>query len=195
MKRALSFFVFSVALAVQASGQAHETYTLVALDSSASTVHIETADHRTLSLGKQPPLSLLNQSDAAQHTSWEGPVVSENHQAVGVQAVFSTCCPSSSLPLQLVVYADGVVHRFHVHRFQGTLPIFAWHFVDGGTRVAFSQRAPHGDCFVHWELRDVTTERLLDVAEVPVGCEEIPNPPLLTIPSWVMGPQSEPVVN
>ena len=73
-----------------------------------------------------------------------------------------------------------------MHRFTGVgLPIFQWHFADDGTRVAFGQEPVHFGCEVHYELRDILSERLIDSADVPQPCGQRPNPPAMTIPKWV----------
>jgi hypothetical protein len=41
------------------------------------------------------------------------------------------------------------------------MPIWHWRFVDGGRAVAFVQRPTHGAAPDHYELRDVTSGRLL----------------------------------
>jgi hypothetical protein len=114
-------------------------------------------------------------------SSFRDPVVSADRTAVGAQAQFPNCCTSYDVPLQLVVYARGQVHRF-----TGIgLPIFQWHFADSGTRVAFGQEPIHFGCSVHYELRDIQSERLIESADVPQPCGQNPNPPAVPIPNWV----------
>ena len=116
-----------------------------------------------------------------EQTSFGTPIVSSAHTAVGAQALFKNCCTSYDIPLQLVVYADG-----NIHRFTGKgLPIFQWHFDDDGTRVAYGQEPVHSGCEIHYELRDVRSERLIDSADIPQACGQIPNPPVVKVPKWV----------
>jgi len=96
--------------------------------------------------------------------------------------MFANCCTSYDVPLQLVIYARGKTHRF-----QGGLAIFEWHFVDGGRRVAFSQQPVHFACSVHWELRDIASERLIAAADIPEACGQVPDPPKVEMPKWVTG--------
>ena len=72
------------------------------------------------------------------------------------------------------------------HRFTGIgLPIFQWHFADSGTQVAFGQEPVHFGCSIHYELRDIRSERLLDSADVPEPCGLDPDPTPGAVPKWV----------
>jgi hypothetical protein len=116
-----------------------------------------------------------------EQTAFSPPVLSSQKTAVGAQAMFANCCTSYDIPLELVVYAAG-----RVHRFRGIdLPIFQWGFVDGGTRVAYGQEPVHFGCSTHYELRDIDTERLIEAVDVPQPCGQIPNPKPVPIPLWV----------
>lgn len=146
-----------------------ETYESVTIDAEGSLVII-TSDHRTIVVRRE-----------GDQTAFAKPIISTGRTAVGAQAEFKNCCTSYDIPLQLVIYANGTVHRL-----SGIgLPIFTWQFVDGGTRVAFGQEPVHFGCSVHYELRDVQSERLIDSADVPEPCGQIPNPPAVQIPQWV----------
>lgn len=114
-------------------------------------------------------------------TSFSEPILSALRTAVGAQANFPNCCTSYDIPLQLVVYANG-----RVHRFTGTgLPIFDWHFADGGTRVAFGQEPVHFGCAIHYELREIESERLVDSVDIPQRCGQVTDPPVVKPPKWV----------
>ena len=65
------------------------------------------------------------------------------------------------------------------------MPIFQWHFVGGGARVAFRQELVHFGCVVHYELRDVLPERLISAADFPDPCGQVPNPKPVKVPKWV----------
>ncbi len=114
-------------------------------------------------------------------TTFEKPVISPDRRAVGVQAMFKNCCTSYDIPLQLVIYSQGKTHRFE------GLVIFDWHFADGGRRVVFSQQTVHFACLVHWELRDIASERLVAEVDIPEACGQTPDPPKVKIPHWVTG--------
>jgi len=89
--------------------------------------------------------------------------------------------------MKLVVYANGKTHRF-----TGIgLPIFQWHFADGGTRIAFGQEPVHFGCSIHYELRDIESERLIESADVPGPCGLNPNPTVGKVPDWVSDLRSE----
>src|SRR5262249_21205463 len=122
-----------------------------------------------------------------EQTSFSDPVVSADRTAVGAHANFPNCCTSYDIPLQLVVHAAG-----RIHRLTGSgLPIFEWHFVDGGRRVAFGQETVHFSCSTHYELREVVSQRLVAAADVPEPCGQIPDPPPVKVPGWVKGLTAE----
>lgn len=114
-------------------------------------------------------------------SGYSEPRVSPDRRAVGAQAVYPNCCTSYDIPLELVVYADRRAHRFT----GDGLAIFRWRFADGGSRVAYGQEPVHFGCSVHYQLRDVRSERLIDSADVPEPCGQVPDPPAVKIPAWV----------
>jgi hypothetical protein len=141
-------------------------------------LRIQTSEHRTITLSKGG-FPKAGESFGKQ-TAFGKPVISENRRAVGAQAMFGNCCTSYDIPLQLVIHSAGKTHRF-----EGGLAIFDWHFADGGRRVVFSQQTVHFTCSVHWELRDIASERLLATADIPEACGQIPDPPKVEVPKWV----------
>jgi len=146
-----------------------ETYQAAAIDARGNLV-ITTSDRRTVVVPKE-----------AEQTSFDAPLVSSARAAVGATAKFSNCCTSYDIPMKLVVYANGKTHQF-----TGIgLPIFQWHFADGGTRVAFGQEPVHFGCSIHYELRDIESERLIESADVPEPCGLNPNPTVGKVPDWV----------
>jgi hypothetical protein len=153
----------------KAAGQQIETYESAEIDPSGN-IRIITSDRRTIMVMKD-----------LEQTSFEPPLVSPDRTAVGAQANYSNCCTSYDVPLKLVVYSHGKAHRF-----KGVeLPIFQWHFADSGTRVAYSQEPVHFGCEIHYELRDIESERLVETADIPEPCGQRPDPPPTTIPLWV----------
>ena len=152
-----------------AARQQVETYESATIDPDGQ-LRITTSDGRTIVVAKE-----------GQQSSFRNPTVSPDRTAVGAQADYPNCCTSYDIPLQLVVYARGTVHRF-----KGIgLPIFQWHFTDGGARVAYGQEPVHFGCATHYELREVHSERLIDSADIPQPCGQRPDPPHTTIPNWV----------
>jgi hypothetical protein len=154
-----------------------EMYELADIDADGS-LRIVTTVRKTIVVPKGS-FSGAGESFGTQ-TEFGKPVISADKRAVGAQAMFANCCTSYDIPLQLVVYSRGKTHRF-----EGGLAVFDWHFVDGGRRVAFSQQTVHFACSVHWELRDVATERLVAEADIPEACGENPDPPAVKVPRWV----------
>ena len=154
-----------------------ETYESADIDADGR-LRIVTTEHKTIVVPKGG-FSRAGETFGTQ-TEFGGPLISADKRAVGAQAMFANCCTSYDIPLQLVVYSLGKTHRF-----EGGLAIFDWHFVDGGRRVAFSQQTVHFACSVHWELRDVATERLVAEADIPETCGENPDPPAVKVPQWV----------
>lgn len=146
---------------------------------AAGDLVIVTSDHRTILVPRE-----------GEQSSFDDPIVSSARTAVGAQAEFPNCCTSYDIPLQLVVYALGKVHRF-----TGIgLPIFRWHFADGGTRVAFAQETVHFSCSTHYELRDIKSEQLIASADIPEPCGQAPVARVVKMPKWVAdlnaGPKS-----
>lgn len=146
-----------------------ETYESATIDATGNLV-ITTSDRRTIMVPKR-----------SEQSSFARPVASADRTAVGAQAEFPNCCTSYDIPLQLVIYAKGKTHRF-----KGIgLPIFRWHFVNGGDHVAFGQEPVHAGCSIHYELRDVQSERLIDSADIPQPCAQNQHPEAVKIPNWV----------
>ena len=165
-----------------ASGQrtpAKEVYESVDVDADGN-LRVLTSDQRTIIVPKGgfPKAG----ETFGKQTAFEKPVLSDDRRAVGAQALFGNCCTSYDIPLQLVIYSNGKTHRI-----EDRLPIFDWHFADGGRRVVFSQQTVHFACSVHWELRDIASERLIAAADIPEACGQSPDPPHVKVPNWVTG--------
>jgi hypothetical protein len=157
-----------------------ETYESADIDANGN-LRIVTSDHRTITV---PKTATPSAGEAlGTQTAFEKPVLSDDRRAVAAPALFGNCCTSYDIPLQLVVYSRG-----RTHRFEGGLAIFDWHFADGGRRVVFSQQTVHFTCSVHWELRDIASERLLAAVDIPETCGQVPDPPRVSVPRWVTGP-------
>jgi hypothetical protein len=78
-------------------------------------------------------------------------------RAVGWTAMYPNVATSYPIPLELLVYADGKLHRFRGNE----LPIWRWRFSGDGTEVAFEQETVHGGIGVHYERRRVRDGRLV----------------------------------
>lgn len=153
-----------------ASGESGlETYESAGIDANGN-LTILMANGRTVTVRKE-----------GDQTSFSTPVLSSTRAAVGAEAMFPNCCTSYDVPLQLIVYAAGKVHRFG----GVNLPIFQWAFVDGGKLVAYAQEPVHFGCATHYELRDVESERLVEALDIPQPCGRIPDPKPVQVPPWV----------
>ena len=110
-----------------------ETYESVDIDVDQN-LRILTSEQRTLIVPKGGS-SKVGESFGKQ-TAFEKPVLSDDHRAVGAQAMFANCCTSyDPFPCN-----SSSIRVSKAHRFEGGLAIFDWHFADGGRRVVFSQQ-------------------------------------------------------
>lgn len=159
-----------------AQGQRGETYAAATLGQDGE-LHITTANRREVVVAKSGD----TRSVETQPAYFENPVLSNDRRAVGARVFYPNCCTSYEIPLTLVVYADGRTHRFT----GSDLPIFLWHFADDGSMVAFGQEPVHFGCSVHYELREIRSERLIDSADVPEPCGLEPSPQPVKVPAWV----------
>jgi hypothetical protein len=168
--RSMAVLIVAVLLfSVTAAGQQNETVESAAVDEDGP-LRITTSDGRVVIVPKE-----------GQQSAFRPPVISPDRTAVGAQAEYPNCCTSYAIPLELVVYSRGKIHRFKGNG----LPIFQWVFVDDGRRVAYGQEPVHFGCEVHYELRDVLTEQLIEQVDVPQPCGTRPEPSEVDIPDWV----------
>jgi hypothetical protein len=159
----------------QPSVRTVETYESATIDANGS-LRITTSDHREIMLQTDGELPIYGRQ-----TAFTTPVVSGVRKAVGSQAEYGNGGTSYDIPRELVVYSQGTVHRF---RGSG-LPILLWSFADAGTRVAYGQVPVHFGCSTHYELRDIQSERLMNLADIPESCGQNPDPPKVAVPQWV----------
>ena len=159
-----------------AQPQRAEVYAAATLGNDGN-LHIMTTNGRAIVVAKPDD----QRSVETQKAYFEKPVVSKNQRAVGSRVFYPNCCTSYEIPLTLVVYADGRTHRFT----GSDLPVFLWHFADDGATVAFSQEPVHFGCSIHYELREIRSERLVDSADVPEPCGQDPTPQPVKVPEWV----------
>ena len=162
--------------AARAQEQRGEVYAAAAVGSDGD-LHLMTTNGREIVVAKSDDKRAVE----TQQAYFEQPVLSNDRRAVGSRVFYPNCCTSYEIPLTLVVYADGRAHRFT----GSDLPIFLWHFADDGAMVAFRQEPVHFGCLVHYELREIRSERLVDSADVPEPCGLEPNPQPVKVPEWV----------
>src|SRR6185436_3005366 len=97
------------------SGTASETYQSAAIDANGDLTILTTAGQRVI-VRKE-----------GEQTAFSRPVISADRTAVAAQALIANCCTSYDIPVQVVVYARGKVHRFT----GAGMAIFKWGFADG----------------------------------------------------------------
>jgi len=75
--------------------------------------------------------------------------------------------------MELVIYRNGKILRiFHGN----SLPLWHWHFEGNDQQVAFEQETVHGHFGVHFELRDITSGRLM---------ADYDGDPMTSSPKWI----------
>jgi hypothetical protein len=132
--------------ALAAPGRSLTHYRSASADSTGR-VEIVTATGRTISI---PP--------AKDQVGVDEIVLAPDGRAVGWVSMYPNAATSYPIPLELLVYAGGKLHRFRGN----DLPIWKWRFVDGGDQVAFEQETVHGGMGVHYERRRIRDGRLMD---------------------------------
>jgi hypothetical protein len=115
-----------------------------------------------------------------QQVGFDKPLISPDGRAVGWLAEYPNCCTSYPIPLKLMILANG-----RVRTYTGSgLPLWHWRFEAGGRQFSFRQETVHGGLGVHYELRDVSTGRLVAEYDPPVGVDNRPLP-RQNVPKWV----------
>ena len=122
-----------------------ETYVQAVVDPGGQ-LRIQTKDGREIVPRKEPD-----------QVAFDKAAISPDGHAVGWLAQYPNCCTSYPIPLKLVIYASGKLRTFT----GSGLPVWRWRFQAGGKQVSFEQETVHGGIGVHYELRDITTGRLI----------------------------------
>jgi hypothetical protein len=150
-----------------------ERYSAASIDANGN-LQITTTDGKSITVPKE-----------GKQTAIAEPFVSTDRAAVGATGQYENCCTSYDIPLQLIIYSGG-----RVHRYSGALglAIFEWHFVEGGRRVAFGAQTVHFGCAVYWRLVDIRTDRLVDEVAIPEPCSQVPDPKPVRVPAWAQAP-------
>jgi len=155
-------------LAVASTCFAAERYVRASVN-QAGQLRIMTSDGRAIVLEKGPG-----------QVGFDHIAVSQDGHSVGWLALYPNCRTSYPIPLKLVVYSGGQLLTFTGNG----LPVFDWHFTAGGKQVAYEQETVHGGWGIHYELREVTTGRL--VAEYSPEYDRNNQPlPNQKVPKWV----------
>jgi hypothetical protein len=156
--------------------------------SSASDIYVSASvdEQGVLHIVVEGGREILRRKEADQ-VGFGKPRISADGRAVGWLADFPNCCTSYPIPLKLVVYSNG-----HTRTFTGSgLPISRWAFQADGKRVAFEQETVHGGLGVHYELRDVSSGRMMAAYEPRIGPDNQPVPNQQP-PDWVKQLDSTP---
>ena len=153
---------------VAACAAAEETYEEVSVD-PAGVLRIVTSEGRTIA--PEPEQDQVGYSQV---------LIAPDRRAIGWLALFPNCCTSYPIPLKLVLYAgEG---RSQVFTGNG-LPVWRWAFSEDARRVAFRQQTVHGGSGLHYELREVSSGRLIAEYDPDTTSSTLP-------PAWI-----RPVVN
>jgi hypothetical protein len=107
--------------------------------------------------------------------------ISPDSRSVGWLALYPNGGTSYPIPRKLIIYSNA-----RARIFTGTgLSIFKWQFRESGRQIAFRQETVHGGLNIHYELRDVTSERLLAKYDPPYDRDNRLLP-ARNVPSWVV---------
>lgn len=146
-----------------------ETYILASVDKSGQ-LHIKTSNSR----------NIIIQKDSAQ-VGFDDIVISDDGLNIGWLALYNNVATSYPIPLELKVYTSGEIHKF-----TGIgLPIWQWDFTEDGKHVAYEQETVHGGWGVHYELRVIATEQLIEMYEPEYGPNNRPLGIQKNVPKWV----------
>lgn len=122
-----------------------ETYIKASVDESGQ-LCITTEDAKKIILQKD-----TNQ------VGFEKITISEGGHSVGWLADYPNASTSYPIPLVLKIYSNGILHKFKVRE----LPIWKWRFYADGKQVIFEQETVHFGFGIHYELRDIASERMI----------------------------------
>lgn len=148
-----------------------ETYVGTGIDPSGQ-LYILTKRHREIVPKKEP-----------EQVGFARAEIAPDGRSVGWLALYPNSETDYPLPRKLVIYADGDQRSF-----SGTgLPIKRWCFEDGGREVAFEQETVRGGNDAHYELREITTGKLVENYDPDATAEMAAKPP-----RWVTDVNSNP---
>jgi hypothetical protein len=165
LARATYLCILILSLGQASSAGNNESYVATLID-PAGQLHITTKHKR----------EILPKKDTDQ-TGFSNARISQDLRAVGWLALYPNCCTSYDVPLKLMVLLNG-----NMHAFVGSgLVISRWCFWGEGRQVAFEQETVHGGMGVHYELRGIETEALVDKYDPDANPNGITKPP-----KWVV---------
>ena len=170
MRRAIALVALMVALPASAAVR----YRAADLEAEGGRLRLTT----TRGVLAWAPLD--REGEEAPQAEFREPRIAPDGRTVGWLALYPGCCQSYPVPLALVLFRDGKVLRSITG---AGMPIWHWHFVEGGRDVAFVQRPTHGAAPDHYELRDVASGRLLAECDHEDGAAA-------PLPHWARGVQA-----
>ncbi len=146
-----------------------EIYVLASVDDDGQ-LHLKTSSSRDIFI----------QKDSAQ-TEFDDIRISDDGRKVGWLAMYDNAATSYPIPLVLNIYSRGVIHKF----IGIGLPIWQWEFTADDKQITYEQETVHGGWGIHYELRDIDTEQLVEMYEPVYGPDNQPLPVQKYVPKWV----------
>ena len=123
---------------------------------------------------------IITEKDTEQ-VGFEKIVISEDGHSVGWLADYPNITTSYPIPLALIIYSDGILHEFRGNE----LAIWKWQFYSDSKQVAYKQATVHGNWGIYYELRDITTERMVDSYDPEYGPDNRVLEIQHNVPEWV----------
>lgn len=120
-------------------------------------------------------------SDKLEQVGFDHIKISNDGSAVGWVSEYPNCCTSYPIPLKLSIYTNNKLYNFTGNG----LPIWDWDFSSDGSKVIFHQETVHGGLGIHYEIREIKTNKLVDQWEPEIGQDNHPLPTQNT-PKWVL---------
>ena len=137
---------------------------LVSQSASAGYVAASLADNASRLVITTDDGSRFSAPMFSEQVGFEQPRISSDGQSVGWLALYPNCCTSYPIPLKLVV----LDRSRRLHTFEGIeLAVFKWCFLPRSTSVAYMQTVVHGSNFEHFEVRSISSGKLLAEYEYP----------------------------
>ena len=110
----------------------------------------------------------------------ESPRLSDDGKTAGWLVLYESHTTSYPIPLMLITYSAGVVHRYSV---DGVF--WAWAFLEGGSRLAFADGPLHGSFHPYrYEMWDVVRARRVATYD-PKSDPANPESDMGEPPDWV----------
>ena len=188
--RKILLFTVSVFIFFPVFGGNSETYIVKQIQTDStkvkglkkSEIYIQTTvdDSGKLFIITKDMRKIVMSKDSGQ-VGFEKIAISEDGHSVGWLADYPNLSTSYPIPLALRIYSDGILHEFKGNE----LPVWKWKFYSGSKQVAFEQETVHGDWGIHYELRDIASEKLIDSFNPEYGPDNRVLKVQKNTPKWV----------